>query len=122
MGIPKTTKGQRFCVPFNCHSGCMKKGCKDAHEKLENVEGLPPETRILFFRFGGFNQLTIIGATTVDSRIAQLRESAKKNSKGKAGGKGRTRGGHAEEASQPEHPLPPGTHRQPLTTGAQAAT
>ena len=68
---------------------------------LENVKGLPPETRILFFRFGGFTPLPIITAATVDSRIAQLREAAKKN-KGKTGGKGRARGGQAEEASLPE--------------------
>ena len=49
-GVPKDPQGKRICIPFNCHSTCWRaSGCRDAHQKLDDLKGLPMETRLLFF-------------------------------------------------------------------------
>ena len=41
-GIPKTDRGKRLCLAFNCHSGCHRGGnCRDAHQPLDSLRASP---------------------------------------------------------------------------------
>ncbi|CAK0808579.1 unnamed protein product [Prorocentrum cordatum] len=77
-GIPKNPQGKRICIPFNCHSTRWRgSGCRDAHQKINDLKGLPMETRLLFFRFGGFHKLPLVTPAAVDARMAALRKGPK---------------------------------------------
>ncbi|CAK0819734.1 unnamed protein product, partial [Prorocentrum cordatum] len=114
-GVPKNPQGKRICIPFNCHSTRWRgSGCRDARQKINDLKGLPMETRLLFFRFGGFHKLPLATPAAVDARMAALRKGPKPRPK--------TRGGqNANRGTETPPGDPPTTGRgEPEQSATQA--